>query len=188
MLAAAATAPARADPRPLPFPTQDATIIYQTITARRPVTLTFRFRVSPREVRTDIGRVVTIVDITTGHVVLLRPAEHRYIELPGSVGRTMRNLGLPDESVTYRETGTDTIAGHTCTVWRAAVPEALSLCQTADGLNLRLAASRHGKAVAMVATRVTLAPLDPALFQPPPGYTRSEPPPEMLQALRRRQK
>ena len=65
--------------------------------------------------------------------------------------------------------GQDQVAGLPCTEWetRDSQGQPALTCFTADGVMLR---ARRGAAVLAIATRVAYGPMDPALFNAPPGY------------------
>ena len=72
----------------------------------------------------------------------------------------------------YVRRGQDQVAGLPCTEWETldSQGQPALTCFTGDGVLLR---ARRGGQVLAVATRVAYGTLDPAIFAPPPGYSRA---------------
>lgn len=119
------------------------------------------------------GMHVTI-DYLTGRMSMIRDAQRSVLEMAAPPGVKSGPGGLPAlagvAGTVWSQAGHATVAGLACTDWqgKAANGTPITLCQTGDGVMLRLDVS--GKEV-LQATKVVFAPQPAALFTPPHGYT-----------------
>ena len=118
------------------------------------------------------GMHVTI-DYATGRMAMIRDAARSVLEMNAPPGTRAGPGGLPALAgvahTRWQRAGSAVVAGLGCTEWngKAANGTPVTLCQTADGVMLRLDLS--GRQV-LHATRVTFAHQPAALFANPPGY------------------
>lgn len=161
---AIAIAPAYAQERPPLLPTRDVDVTYRSEQSGQVLQQRSRFSAVLQRMRVDAPTpgVYTIMDYRTHVLDFISDADHAALET---------RKPTPATPPAYARRDTDQVAGLPCTEWEvqdnSGVP-ALT-CFTADGVMLRV---RHGAQVLAVATKVSFAPLDPALFDVPPGYER----------------
>jgi hypothetical protein len=77
-----------------------------------------------------------------------------------------------NDDMKFTRTGTDTVAGLSCTMWNVVSPRAAgSVCVTADGVMLSGEGKSHDGSVSGIqATAVTYGPQPASLFAPPPDF------------------
>jgi hypothetical protein len=179
-LDAGVTAIASAQDRPPAMPTRDVVVSYK-VDDTPPTVDTVAWSASEGRIRTEgrslINRVAHVIDTRGGGVTVVVDAERTYHDL-GRMAEVMTQDIIPARpSAKLAREGTDTIAGHSCTVWRieadgdSGADEARRACITADGVPLRLTEGTGADASTLyVATRVTYGPQDPGRFRVPPGY------------------
>jgi hypothetical protein len=181
LLCAASPPPAPTPPadRPLTLPTRDVDVTYrlgQINPATAPAIIEQRLRwdAASGMLRVDppTPGLYVILDTHTRQMTTVRTRDRTILVLDG-VGPAAG--GLPGGGGKFIREGESRVASLTCTQWLttdlAGAPALI--CVTADGVMLR--AVTAGRTV-LEATKVTYGPLDPAIFQPPAGYTRHETP------------
>lgn len=112
-----------------------------------------------------------IVEPDAGRATVVMPAQRVFMPLPNG------GAGLPPMPVagkgTYRQTGTDTISGLACTVFKTSgTSHDGQVCLTADGVLLRGVTVENGTPQTMEAIKVTYAPQPASLFEPPAGFLK----------------
>lgn len=172
-LLAGAALPAAAQDRPTLFPTRDVTVTYRTLGAAQPGTpqsITMAWQAESQRFRSDLpGMGWMVADQRAGQGFLVMEQMRAVMDIP--LGQAMAQHG-PAATATFRREGTDTVAGHACTVWSYQDPQHGQgrACITADGVMLRAQGSQGGQSGGMEATQVAYGALDPARFQKPAGY------------------
>ena len=96
------------------------------------------------------------------------------------VKKMEENFPRAEGAVKPTKIGADTVAGMGCNIWQlprtdaaatatetSTAPEPMQMCLTDDGIMLRVGTANAPR---MIATSVTRAPQDPALFALPAGY------------------
>jgi hypothetical protein len=174
LLASTAAGAAVAADTPAIVPTRDVDVLYQA--EQNGQTLQQRLR-------WDMNDQLMRVDSPSPGLWMLVNYRNRTIDLVNDPDRSILDLGktagpLPGEpgGTSFVRRGSNQIAGIPCTDWQATDTQGQPTlaCLTADGVLLR---ATRGDQVLIQASRVTYGPQNPALFQLPAGYTRSQPPP-----------
>lgn len=171
----ALAAPAFAQDRPAQItPTRDVAVTYRSIGQAgqqpgMPPGMTMAWHAATQMMRTDLpGMGYAVVDHRAGRAFMVMEAQRIIMDIPA--GQAMQQGGLP-ANATFRREGTQTIAGHSCTVWAyQSGQDQGRACITADGVLLRAEGARGGQSGGMEATQVAYGPQDPARFRRPEGY------------------
>nr|WP_321986494.1 hypothetical protein [uncultured Lichenicoccus sp.] len=123
------------------------------------------------------GNAYMITDYRARRILVVDPRRAIATLLPLPATQPGGGVQAPGARATgrYDRLGEDAVAGISCTEWRTADDAGADsvICLTPDGVLLR---ARHGAQVLLVASRVSYAAQDPALFAAPAG-TRVEQPP-----------
>ena len=137
------------------------------------MTQRMRWSVSLWSQRLDpAGNAYMITDYRAHRLLVVDPRLHSatMLPLPPAGARGGSGVLAPGLRATgqYDRLGRDNVAGTGCTEWRTLDDAGTQsvICLTDDGVLLR---ARHGPQVLLVASRVSYAPQDPALFSAPPG-------------------
>jgi hypothetical protein len=158
LMAAAPTAPVMR-------PTRDVKIVYaiQPPNAAAPIPQFQYWNVGQQKLRIDLptNGAVTLIDLRTNQVQLLRVDTHTITALPSAPPTN----SAPATNHDLTKGATQTIAGLSCTEWTAK--DGATVCFTADGVLLR--AMAHGTILSQ-AISVDYAPQPTALFIPPADY------------------
>ena len=171
-----ATAAASENAAPPAMPTVDATVRYHVAPAGgTPEDVTVSFRGDGRFVRIDgpPGRGATILDRDGRTITVVVPDPHVFMVVPTKGPITdpfMLGAGMG-----YSRTGTrETIAGTVCDDWRVATGKGdATACVTPSGILLAAnGVDGAGARGSLAATAVSVAPIPPDRFAPPPGYRR----------------
>ena len=169
-------APAMAEDRPLMRPDRDVEVDYHsTGMASGPNgaaggVVTMHFTGAGNRIRIDAqnGRGSVIMDADGGRMIVLMVDRHMYIERPADPAM-MPMLRMSNAHL--MKTGTDTVAGLSCTVYDASGGDKKGqVCLTGDGVLLR-ARSEDGQHE-LLATKVTYAVQSAALFEPPADFQK----------------
>ncbi len=165
---------AMAQDRPALFPTRDVSVTYritggQARQGGAMQSLTIAWLASAQTMRMDMaGMGYMVADHRNQRGFMVMEQARMVMDVP--MQQAMQQYG-PSENATYRRTGTDTVAGLSCTVWsyddRGNTGTA---CVTADGVMLRAAGTSQGQSGGMEATQVAYGAQDPSRFQRPQGY------------------
>ena len=116
------------------------------------------------------GQGYMLIDPDSSRVTVVMPAQRVYTALPGGGG--MVQMPVPGQG-SYKKTGTDTIAGLSCTVYDASgTGHDGQVCLTADGVLLRGVTMENGARQTMEAVKVTYAPQPASLFEPPADFMK----------------
>jgi hypothetical protein len=168
---------AAAQDRPVLAPTRDATIDYKVEgrSGNGPKTLRMMFTAGGKQMRIDMpehpGYVV--MDRAGGRMMIVMAQAQRYIERPMPPGQ--QGAFEMKEGQSFTRKGTETIAGYKCTVWESKGERSGSGCVTDDGLVLRgESATPDGQQSRLIATAVSIAPVNPDMFLPPAGFAKME--------------
>jgi hypothetical protein len=176
MLAATA-APATADDHPLFRPSRDVAVEYRSAGMTQgsaanpggPVTMRFASKTSRIRIEGAGGRGYAILDPDAGRMTMVMAEKQMYVERPADPGMIAMFRGT---NTAFKKTGTDTVAGVTCTVYEATINERNGqVCLTGDGVLLR-ARSNDPEHRELEATKVTYADQPAALFETPAGYQK----------------
>ena len=164
---------ARAADAPAIVPTRDVDVLYQAEQNGQAL---------QQRLRWDMNDQLMRVDSPSPGLWMLVNYRNRSIDLVNDPDRSILELGatagpLPGQpgGTSFVRRGSNQIAGVPCTDWQATDTQGQPTiaCLTVDGVLLR---AMHGDQVLIQASRVTYGPQDPALFQLPAGYTRSQAP------------
>ncbi len=157
---------------PLPRPRVD----YQ-LTARGPQGATMKIAHSGERMRLEV-RQSDIPGDMTGIVDLVRNRMLMLVAIPG-MGNRAFDIDLPEDFAALDpggegvRTGTDSVAGETCHIWRTRGDRSgtpVEACITEDGIALRARAEVSGKPrVIFEAVELVRAPQDARLFELPQG-------------------
>lgn len=118
-----------------------------------------------------------IVDRAQHRMVVVLPAQHRYMELP------MRPSGNPalmedDPNLRFARGGQETVAGVSCTDWKVSdrtnPDHRGTACLTTDGVLLRGSDATGARGI--VATKVEYGAIPAELFSPPSGFQKMDVP------------
>jgi hypothetical protein len=177
---------AQASPQNL-RPTRDVSITYEVQaegqgTRRIPVAwqaATQRARAEPDGVPGWL-----LLDLPRNSAQMVLEAQNMVVQLPA--GDLSPLLGGVPPGTRLSAAGSATVAGHRCTNWRVARPDAEgTVCLTADGVMLRAAGQHRGRSGRIEAKAVSYGPQDASRFAIPPGFTPVTLPPALLQGLLR---
>ena len=167
---------AMAAPQPLLVPTRDVTLEYQVVPdGHAPVEVDVAVKAGGMRLRitSDTLPTTLLVNRDTEKAAIMLPMLRAYSDI--KIGRfDPTNTVL--KGANFTQGGQERVAGHECTVWRAASAEGTAEgCITADGVILRgaVANEKRGKQVTLTATRVEFGPVPDADFVVPPDFQRS---------------
>jgi hypothetical protein len=115
----------------------------------------------------------TILDRTTGRMMMVVTARHLYVEMAYDPKRV---LAFQYDDETFTRTGTDTVAGIGCTIYDAKRQgHSGQVCVSDDGVLLRAKSDNPAQAGGeLEATRVAYGPQPASLFAPPPDFQKME--------------
>jgi hypothetical protein len=171
---------AAAPDRPPLVPTRDAAVTYRILsdTPGKERQLLVNEKAATGMVRFEMQGEggYALMDLRTGRVRLVIPAQHAILELPASATPGPRQF-LLDPGMKFARQGQDTVAGHACTVWDVAGPEGKgTLCMTDDGVMLSAAGSSGSVGVkgGLAAVSVSFLPQPDSLFVIPADYHRAD--------------
>ena len=166
---------ARAQTRPAVFPTRDVTVDYHLDGTLTLPVHDFRVAAQARAERLRVEQpngIALLIDRELRRVLMLLTAQNAILTLPWP---KQAQQGLDQLAhARFMRQGSDAQAGYACTIYdvRAEDRHALA-CITADGVLLRADGLVRGKgengSYHLAATAVRYAPLDPGMFEPPPG-------------------
>lgn len=173
LLALLAPASGAAQQRPVLLPTRDVDVTYRSGPPGHAIEQRARFAAPEQRMRLDAPTpgLFVVVDYRSNTMLLVSEGDRKVMELPAPPG-LVPGVGMPEASAPKAERqGSDSVAGLACTEWKVADMQGVPvlLCLTDDGVMLRV---RQGTRVLAIATKVSFAPLDRALFQAPAGFTR----------------
>ncbi len=186
LVAPASELRAQAD-RPLPTPTRDVEVVYETPTNApadpqqdHAAPAMFRQRLrwlqSGQRMRIDPGggSLYMLTDYRAHTLSLINVAAGAVMDAPAPAGSALAPGGTQGVAFARLEAGQ--VAGVACQNWRLGpdAPGAVVTCITADGVTLRVATAQR---VLAQAVSVAYAPQDPALFERPAGLRQVAPPP-----------
>ena len=179
-----AAGPALAQDHPHTLPTRDVDVTYRLghlnpATTPGVIEQRLRYDVTGGKLRVDppTPGLYVILDTRTQHMTTVRESDHSALEIDGAGAPGAPVPGTPGaDSGTFIRRGESTVASLTCTEWETkdVANQPALVCITEDGVMLRAVTS--GRTV-LEATKVQYGPLDPSVFQVPPGYTQRQMPP-----------
>ncbi len=167
-----------ADGPPPTVPTRDVDVIYQTARSDRAgheQVLSQRMRwnakLGRQRVDPPVSGVYMVLDTRAHRMMAVHDADRSVLEL--NAARATATPGLPKGGA-LAAVGSARVAGLPCTEWSTRDSAGLPaiVCLTTDGVLLRATSGQH---VLVEATSVTYGPMDPALFDAPPGYRHVTP-------------
>jgi hypothetical protein len=176
---AAALLPCAAGAQTKP-PGRDHAATYRIETEGRTAEMRVFYSAATRRQRVEMADagMAMINDQASGRVLILNEAARMVMEMPLAAARDQPMLAVP-EDMTLTRTGTGTVAGHRCTIYRAAQggQDRGTLCMTDDGILLSGDFRQGNQRGRMEATSLTLAPQPASLFEPPQGWQIMQAPP-----------
>ncbi|MGX9964378.1 DUF4412 domain-containing protein [Roseomonas sp. F4] len=183
VLLATATLPALAQDRPPLFPTRDVAVTYRVTGARAQAglpSMSIAWLAAQQTMRMDMGGMgYMVADHKAQRGFMVMEQMRMLMDIP----MEQANTGLPSGG-TFRRTGSDTVAGHPCTVWSFQDGQNNgTACVTADGVMLRAQGTSGGESGGMEATQVAYGTQDPARFRRPQGYQTMQMPQGMPQGM-----
>ena len=180
LTALATAAPALAEDAPLMKPSRDVAVEYRLIGRPKGSTgdglLHMYSSAATNRTRWDSpnGRAYLIRDPGAATVTTVMIQKHVFTERHSTAGANGPFVTLPTQLI---KAGTDTVAGLGCTLYDGNVNNhAGQACLTDDGVMLRGKSMDPTHPSGIVATKVTYGDQPAALFAPPPGFTKFEPP------------
>jgi hypothetical protein len=142
--------------------------------------LTIHFTTKGNRLRVEgaNGRGYAIIDRDAGRMLMVMTEKRIYMEMPRDIASDPNVLeGLESGKATFRKTGSDTVAGLSCTIYETAYEDRKGrICLTDDGVWLRAASGDPNHPREMEAVKVTYADQPAALFEPPAGFQKFEMP------------
>jgi hypothetical protein len=159
----------------------DAKVAYaaDVVMSNGRVTVKGRIMHTPGATRTQLGRMVTVLDLKRERMFQFLPGQSRYLELPtrGDAKAVYLPPGLMRGQLRSEALGEETVGGERVRKIKLSFPTgALTLWQTRDGIVVKMvgAAKVHGRNqdVTMALKNLKRGPQDPALFAPPKGAKR----------------
>lgn len=169
----AGTAAAQSRP-PFP-PTTDAAVTYRVESSARgvPPSIEVRWSAAAGRMRVDGGMPgYALLDPAAGTAVVVLEGLGVMLDAPRAAG--VDQLASLEHARRFVRRGTTVVAGTRCTEYEVSGRDAVgTACLTPEGVPLRLdGQDERGRTAHLEATSVSLAPQDPAIFQPPPGVRR----------------
>lgn len=153
-------------------PTRDHAVTYRMEHQGQATQMTVAYSAATRRQRVEMPEagLAFITDQAAMRMFMLTAATRTVMEMPIAKGQEP-GFVLPDDMVLAR-TGTATVAGHRCTVYRAEQNrvDRGTLCMTDEGIMLRAAMRQGDMAGTMEATSLTLAVQPASQFEVPPGW------------------
>ena len=167
--ALAGCGPAVAETLPAYLPARDVAVTYHVTGAPAgPLDVVARWSARLLRARIEMGPVYVLADTRARTARLVMEQANLTVELPsGNV-----DAYLPGPGTRFSRTGTDTVAGLSCTAWRAETAKGSgTACLTDDGVLLRgTGVDRNGRGGGSIeASAVVYADQPVALFQGPPA-------------------
>ena len=163
--------------RPPPRPTRDVDVSYRSEQAGQVIEQRSRFAATAQRMRLDTATpgLYMLVDYRTNTMSLVSDPDRGAVDMPvPATGPNPANPALqtaPPGTAPgpYIRRGQDQVAGLPCTEWEVKDTRGQPTlsCFTADGVMLR---ARYGAQIIVIATRVAYGPMNPTLFDVPPGY------------------
>ncbi|GBQ10561.1 DUF4412 domain-containing protein [Swaminathania salitolerans] len=169
-------APAFAQQHPRLTPSRDVTVVYSVQPEKlpQPVQATVHFRAEGDKLRIDPANHAgsTILDRPAQMVTLIMNKQKVYTSFSPKHG--LRSPFLLDMSMQFAPDGKGMVAGASCNKWSITSAHGKAeACVTDDGVILsEEGVDSDGLRGKLVAERITYAPLDESLFQPPAGYQK----------------
>jgi hypothetical protein len=170
--------PAMAQDLPLVRPNQDVVVAYRTTGMAQPGdgTITIRFANKGHRMRIDgaSGGAYEVFDTDTNRTLIVLPDKHGYLDQPSDPNQMPMFLS---SNATFTRTGSATIAGIKCTSYMSSINnQSGQTCLTDDGVMLLAKNVDQGPPRQMEAVSVTYAAQASALFEPPAGFQKIDPP------------
>ena len=157
-----------AQDRPVTVPQRDVDVTYRTERGGQVIEQRSRFDATLQRTRLDLPTpgLYSILDHRAHTLSIVSDPERGVLDMPA---------GVQPGGGAFTRRGQDQVAGLSCTEWEThdSRNQPVLTCFTGDGVMLR---ARQGNAILAIATRVAYGPMDPALFNPPPGYGHATPP------------
>lgn len=154
-------------------PTRDYAVTYRMEHQGQAGQMTVAYSATTRRQRVEMpdAGMVVITDQAALRMFMLNAATRTVMEMPLAKGQEP-GFVLPDDMVLTR-TGSATVAGHRCTLYRAEQNRAErgTVCMTDEGIMLRAAMRQGDLAGTIEATAVTLAPQAASQFAVPEGWS-----------------
>ena len=172
--------PALAEDHPLFRPNRDVAVVYrqsgitQGAVAEPDRMMTMRFASKSGRIRIDSpnGRGYAILDVDAGRMTMVMVDRRIYLEQPADPGMTAIFQG---RNTALRKTGTDTIAGVSCTIYDAHIDNHNGqVCLTDDGVLLRARSEDPDRHRELEAVRVTFTDQPASMFETPAGFQKMD--------------
>ncbi|WP_144299986.1 DUF4412 domain-containing protein [Elioraea rosea] len=175
LLCQALPAPASAQQKQ---PTRDFAITYRVESQGNSAEMRLFHSATTRRQRVEMADagMVMIQDIGNGRAMILNEQARMAMELP-SPSLRQQMLAIPDD-MSLSRTGTATVLGHRCTVYRGTQNGADrgTVCLTDEGVMLKADMRLQDKGGTMEATALTLGAQPDTLFTVPEGWQRMQMP------------
>ncbi|HUA76392.1 MAG TPA: hypothetical protein VMA86_01900 [Acetobacteraceae bacterium] len=179
LLLVVGAASARADDQPPLVPTRDVAVTYQVQDPQGTSRIVHMyFDAADQRVHIDMSSQpgFLVIDHKADEVTMVNSATHSYIQVPAPP--SMGNLMFRTPDLHLVRQGTQTVAGHTCTIWQMSQGGHAGgdACITADGVVLSgRPANAPSPDTGIQATAVSYGPQPASLFMAPVGYERIQP-------------
>ncbi len=164
---------ARAADAPLIIPNRDVDVLYQADQGGQTLQQRLRWDVKDQLMRVDSPSpgLWMLVNYRNREIFLVSDPQKSILEMGAKAGPLPGQPG----GANFVRRSTEQVAGLPCTQWEATDSQGQPTlaCLTSDGVLLR---AMRGQVVLIQAQRVAYGPENPALFQLPGGYARSQAP------------
>ena len=170
-----------AEEKPLYLPMRDVTVTYRLTTespgttappAGREAHMYFSAELNKLRLDEPTQKGYAVIDRASQQVVIVMPQQRAYSVLPFTP--EMASGFILNDQMKFSRTGTDTIAGLSCTRWSVEAARAAgTVCVTTDGVLLSgHGRVREGGVSGLEAISVTYSPQPQSLFAPPADFVR----------------
>ncbi len=159
---------------PAYLPTRDVAITYRLSSDKPgvPKVASVFFSASSQKLRLDDPSLggYAVIDRAERKMMVVMTKQRSFSWLP--FDEKMADGFILNDSMTFKRTGTDVVAGLRCTTWDVTSANAAgSVCITDDGVLLRGDGhDKKGAEAGLEAKQVTYAPQPASLFKPPSGF------------------
>jgi len=154
-------------------PGRDYAATYRVETEGRAAEMRVFYSAATRRQRVEMADagMAMINDQAAGRVLILNEPARMVVEMPLAAAQDQPMLAVPEDMALTR-TGTGTVAGHNCTLFRAtqAGQDRGTVCVTDDGILLSGDFRQGNRRGRLEATSLTLARQPASLFEPPEGW------------------
>jgi hypothetical protein len=170
---------ALANDQPPLIPTRDVAVTYHVQDSQgAPHVIHMYFDAADQRVHIDVSDRpgFLVIDHKANEVMMVNSATHSYVQVPAPPA--MGNLMFRNPDLHLTRKGTETVAGHSCTIWQLNQANSAGgdACITADGVVLSgRPANAPSANTGLEAVSVVYGPQPASLFAAPSGYQRIQP-------------